>query len=177
MPVGRRAVGSSNRCIALSGCPTCITSKRKNTGKADYWNFLAAEYGLTRPVYYAGSLMRTGGHAFVLDGLDEQGFFHVNWGEGGSHDGYFRLDVLAQPVPADRRDEFVESGFFCHHEAIVCSPDPQPQVQLPDTLQLTGREIHVDSLFVAQTPLSGCHTPVTLVLVTLPTRCLPLRFI
>lgn len=131
---------------------------------ADYWNFLAAEIMAARPVYYAGSLMRTGGHAFVLDGLDEQGFFHVNWGEGGSHDGYFRLDVLAQPVPADRRDEFVESGFFCHHEAIVCSPDPQPQVQLPDTLQLTGREIHVDSLFVAQTPLSGCHTPVTLVL-------------
>lgn len=130
----------------------------------DYWNFLAAEIMAGRPVYYAGSLMRTGGHAFVLDGLDEQGFFHVNWGEGGSHDGYFRLDVLAQPVPADTRGDYVDTGFFCHHEAIVCSPDAQPQVQLPDSLQLTGLEIHIDSLFVTQTPLSGCHTPVTLVL-------------
>lgn len=41
-----------------------------------------------RPVYYAAS-SRTGGHAFVCDGMDSEGYLHVNWGWGGLSNGYF----------------------------------------------------------------------------------------
>ncbi len=46
-----------------------------------------------KPVIYAGS----GGsdsHAFVIDGVDSEGFFHVNWGWGGVADGYYDLTYL-----------------------------------------------------------------------------------
>jgi hypothetical protein len=36
----------------------------------------------------------SGGHAFVLDGYDDFGAFHFNWGWGGSADGYFMMDNL-----------------------------------------------------------------------------------
>lgn len=36
----------------------------------------------------------TGGHAFVCDGYGGNGFYHFNWGWGGSQDGYFRLFIL-----------------------------------------------------------------------------------
>ena len=128
-----------------------------------FWNYLAAEIMASRPVYYAGSLMRTGGHAFVLDGLDADGLFHVNWGYGGDFDGYFRLDVLAHPQPlADRRDQYVESGFFCNQEAITLCPDPVTDLLPPDTLARTGREVVVDSLYTAMVPVTGCHTPMFL---------------
>jgi hypothetical protein len=34
------------------------------------------------------------GHAFVLDGIDDRDYFHVNWGWGGVYDGFFTLDAL-----------------------------------------------------------------------------------
>ncbi len=45
------------------------------------------------PVLFRGS-STGGGHAFVVDGFDGEGLFHVNWGWGGGSDGFFRLTVL-----------------------------------------------------------------------------------
>lgn len=46
------------------------------------------------PVAYAGATS-TGAHAFVCDGYDGNGKFHINWGWGGYCDGYYVLSVLA----------------------------------------------------------------------------------
>lgn len=46
------------------------------------------------PIYYDGS-DRTGGHAFVLDGADEQGRYHFNWGWSGHYNGFFAFNNLA----------------------------------------------------------------------------------
>ena len=67
--------------------------------KADYsdraWDsLLCVEIDAARPVLYAG-YDEAGGHAFVLDGYDSLGMFHVNWGWGGSYDGYYTTDSLA----------------------------------------------------------------------------------
>jgi hypothetical protein len=45
-----------------------------------------------RPVLYKG--IGSGGHAFVLDGYQGTDYFHINWGWGGSYNGYFYLDDL-----------------------------------------------------------------------------------
>lgn len=54
---------------------------------AIYTNLM--DYG---PVYMSGQ--STGGHAFVIDGYSSDRFFHVNWGWGGTSDGYFRLTAM-----------------------------------------------------------------------------------
>lgn len=46
-----------------------------------------------RAVVYNGQ-SSGGGHAFVIDGYDGDELFHVNWGWGGSSDGFFALSVL-----------------------------------------------------------------------------------
>lgn len=130
-----------------------------------YWNFIAAELAARRPVYYAGSIMRTGGHAFVLDGIDENGMFHVNWGYGGSYDGYFRLDILAHPQPeGDRLDDYVETGFFCNQQAIAVHPDQVTDAFVPLPLDRRPDDVRVESLSFGATPVSGCSTPVRLCL-------------
>lgn len=45
------------------------------------------------PVIYDGDEM-AGGHSFICDGYDGNGYFHFNWGWGGMSDGYFILDAL-----------------------------------------------------------------------------------
>ncbi len=126
-----------------------------------YWQFLANEVMAHRPVYFAGSIEEGGGHAFVLDGLDTDGLFHVNWGYGGDFDGFFRLDVLwyAQPE-AERKDTYINSGFFCEHEAIVVGTEPLPDTLLPDTLQRDFTEVTVEAIRFADTPMTNRYTAV-----------------
>lgn len=50
-----------------------------------------------QPIYYTGS-DSTGGHAFIFDGVDTTGLYHINWGWGGSCDGYYPISNLA-PAP------------------------------------------------------------------------------
>lgn len=47
-----------------------------------------------RPVLYCGYTPNWEGHAFVCDGYDGNGFYHINWGWGGYGDGFYRLSVL-----------------------------------------------------------------------------------
>ena len=56
------------------------------------------EISSSRPVLFAGSAISpadgVGGHAFIIDGYDDKGYYHVNWGWGGLSDGYFQVSVL-----------------------------------------------------------------------------------
>ena len=73
------------------------------------------------PVYYDGSSY-TGGHAFVCDGYDGNGYFHFNWGWGGLSDGYYLLDTLN---PESQGIGGAEGGFNYQQSAIfnIRKPD------------------------------------------------------
>ena len=47
-----------------------------------------------RPVYISGSTVNQEGHAFVCDGMQSDGYLHINWGWNGSGNGYFVLSAL-----------------------------------------------------------------------------------
>lgn len=124
----------------------------------DYWNYIAANIMAARPIYYAGANLSTGGHAFVLDGLDDDGLFHVCWGSDGDYDGFFRLDVLSVCEPDYDRHDVVDTGYFCNQEALVVCPDEVNDVTLPDSIHRTGLEIAVDSLWLVDAPTNTCST-------------------
>ena len=61
----------------------------------EQWDsILINELKHNRPVLYTGFTMAMEGHAFVCDGYDGKGFYHINWGWGGNGDDYFRISVL-----------------------------------------------------------------------------------
>lgn len=61
---------------------------------SEEWNqLLRNELDNNRPVLYSGH-DTTGGHAFVCDGYDSDGQFHINWGWGSSCDGYYVIGQL-----------------------------------------------------------------------------------
>jgi hypothetical protein len=62
--------------------------------KMDEWDQLVyKELENARPIYYSGQ-SSGGGHAFVCDGYDGKGYYHINWGWGGYCDGYFKLELM-----------------------------------------------------------------------------------
>lgn len=67
--------------------------KRKNYSEEEWSEILDYEINNKRPVYYSG-YSKIGAHAFVVDGKDNNGFYHINWGWNGGSNGYFKLDSL-----------------------------------------------------------------------------------
>ncbi len=66
---------------------------RESYTTADWENLLYNELRANRPVVYRGT-KNPGGHAFVCDGCDASGLFHINWGWNSLSNGYFLLSDL-----------------------------------------------------------------------------------
>lgn len=101
--------GSGSQVLAWSSSSRCAENAFKNNFgykttidglyRDDYndadWNaLLMNELDNSRPILYAG-FGSAGGHAFVFDGYDDNGLYHINWGWGGMSNGYFTVDNLA----------------------------------------------------------------------------------
>lgn len=81
----------------------------------DWDSLLVSHLDRKIPMYYAGwSVPNLYGHAFVVDGYQGEGYYHFNWGWGGSYDGYFYTNEL---TPGG-------SNFNIAQELIIhCVPD------------------------------------------------------
>jgi len=90
----------------------------KNRYGHDEWvSLMKNEIDNDRPIIYGGyAADGSGGHSFVLDGYDSEDFFSVNWGWGGSSDGYFDIDILD---PYQQGIGGANSGFSVGQDAII----------------------------------------------------------
>ncbi len=80
------------------------------------------------PVIYNGTSI-DGGHSFVCDGYDGEGYFHINWGWDGLSDGYFLLDAL-NPDAQGTGGSAAEGGFNYSQDAYF---GIQPKTDNPNT--------------------------------------------
>ena len=87
-----------------------VTYYSRFSGSTEWENLLLTELQEGRPVVYGGN-DGTGaaGHCFNLDGHDGANMYHVNWGWGGSNNGYYRIDNL--------HDQYAD--YTQGHEAVV----------------------------------------------------------
>lgn len=59
---------------------------------------LKTELDELRPIYYSATTGEGAvGHAWLMDGYDSQGLFHMNWGWGGYGNGYYQLNFIVDP--------------------------------------------------------------------------------
>ena len=66
---------------------------RESFNTQSWEDTIYAELEAGRPVAYGGN-KQSAGHAFVCDGYDGDGRFHINWGWAGKSNGYFLLNLL-----------------------------------------------------------------------------------
>ena len=91
-----------------------VRTDYENNG-GDWDALMRSELDAARPIYYSGSNSNAG-HAFVFDGYDTNGYFHINWGWGGSSDGYFASTVLN---PSDQGAGSSEGGYNSGQMAVI----------------------------------------------------------
>ncbi len=73
--------------------PGMYTAFKQGHSDAEWDDLISDELNAGRPLIYTGS-SRTGGHAFVVDGYNTDGLYHVNWGWGGTYNGHYTLSNL-----------------------------------------------------------------------------------
>ena len=91
-------------------------SERKNYNNDEWHALLKSNLDKGMPMVYSGSPLDGGsGHAFNCDGYDKNGKFHMNWGWGGSSNGYYDIDNMTRVGAYD---------LSANHQ-IVCNIIPQ----------------------------------------------------
>lgn len=90
------------------------------------------------PILYGGGSMIGGGHSFICDGYDGNGYFHFNWGWTGMSNGYYTLDALN---PTSLGAGGGEGGGYNFTQDCVLGIQPptgKPVVEQPVTLVQCG---------------------------------------
>ncbi len=70
-----------------------------------------------RPVILTGQ-STGGGHAFICDGYDADGYFHINWGWGGTGNGYYLLNI-ANPHETGIGAGTSSDGYTMKQDALI----------------------------------------------------------
>lgn len=126
----KRTMSGKERYSDYTGVSTVVT--------ATWSGYLTTELDAGRPVLYNGS-GSSGGHAWVCDGYDATGKFHMNWGWGSLSDGYFTVNSLA---PAALGTGGGGSGNnFNTFQAIIVGIQPDSFNAVSDNMKLAA---HVD---------------------------------
>ena len=92
---------------------------RNNYSYTAWMDLIYSELVANRPVALGGQ-STGGGHSFICDGYkyDNADYFHINWGWGGSCDGYFQLSVL-QPWEQGIGGSSTLDGFSFGQDAVI----------------------------------------------------------
>ena len=102
--------------------PNIAFYKKKYFTDEEWYGIIDTELENRHPVLYGASTSKpdksySPGHRFIIDGRDENGLYHVNWGFTQDCNGYYDLNLLQ---PRGREDEF--EGFNID-PSIVCRID------------------------------------------------------
>jgi hypothetical protein len=100
-----------------------IVYKERADFTTEAWeNMIYNELAAGRPVILDGmtstSTILAEGHAFICDGYDGSGMFHINWGWNNGSDGYFLLNAL-NPPEQGTGGSYSGQGFNYDQAAIV----------------------------------------------------------
>lgn len=108
-----------------------VAYNRSSYSDLEWEGMVYEELECGRPVLYGG-FSNGGGHAFVCDGYDGDGLFHINWGWKGVYDGYFPLSSLDPYRP---RLESQDGYRYGQVLVTVARPDDQ---QIVDRTRFEG---------------------------------------
>ena len=86
------SIDAANAFIRYFYYPNATLLRRSHCSDEEWINSIKEDLDNSIPIYYVGYSSDVGGHAFVCDGYDSQGFFHFNFGWNGNADGYFTIN-------------------------------------------------------------------------------------
>lgn len=121
---GALSGNAANALVQYFGYPADVQIISRDYRTYDEWiTLIKNEIDTGRPILF-GAQSTGGGHEFVIDGYNTDGYFHVNWGWGGQSDGYFLIATL-NPYDGQGIGGGSDSGFKFMQDIIInVRPNP-----------------------------------------------------
>ena len=143
----------------LGYAPSVQYIRRAFYGIDEWEELIYNELSARRPVQYGGN-DDSGGHAFVCDGYDGDGMFHINWGWSGEDDGYYSLSVL-NPYYDASLGRATRLGFCRSHNAVIGIQPPSEGIvpPLPGRVEIYDISLASDSVVTYNFYLGGTTYP------------------
>lgn len=126
---------------------TCVVSRGSYT-LDDWTQLIYSELATGHPVAMSG-FSSGGGHAFVLDGFDGTGMFHINWGWGGYQNGYFMLTIMNPDDNTGIGASSSSDGYSMGQDIMLVRKPGEtatPGSDLPASLTMNDTRIEQDSI-------------------------------
>lgn len=114
-------------------------------GSEEWDSMIMTELKSGHPILYGGyNSAGKGGHRFILDGCDENGLYHFNFGWtipgwsflDGHGNGYYSLELLKPNF--EFFGENVDLGDFSYQQSMICNVSPATSGEHEDIFYLTG---------------------------------------
>lgn len=127
--------------------PTLIRGLQKKHFKDDEWvGLIRNELVNGRPFIFTG-FDQNAGHAWVCDGYDENNYYSMNWGWGGSYNGFYLLSNLSPGSGGIGSG----TGVFNDRQEILIGIQPglligEPMVTLVGDLTFNDTELNQSSI-------------------------------
>ena len=112
---------------------------RADFSMGEWDELLLDELRAQRPVLYTGYTCNWEGHAFVCDGYDGAGMYHINWGWGGYCDGYYRISLL-DPDGSGIGGSSTSDRFSISQSAIIGWSPEEVETNRPNVRVLSAAE-------------------------------------
>ncbi len=98
--------------------PNLIEDVDRSAFTLEEWtDLIDTELTNARPILYVGASY-SGGHAFVCDGSDGNGLYHINWGWSGSQNNYFDIAIL-NPEKGGAGSGNDADGYTCYNSMTI----------------------------------------------------------
>lgn len=129
----------------------CVQNRRGFTYE-EWTERLTEELLAGRPIVFAANSSDVG-HCFVIDGLNEEGLFHVNWGWGGWYNGYFDIGILNPEGTGIGGSSEVILGYCLNQGAVMqlCPEEGVGEYLCPLTCEPYGVWGELNDLYVGFT--------------------------
>ena len=151
-----RIVGNLKRAF---GYGTAECYDRLLFSPRNWHRMLQNELAEGRPLAYSGANMVMSGHAFNIDGVDTDGYYHVNWGYNGAYDGWYDLDWLNPWEPTDTLGTGIAEGMFSNQYALVMHPSADIKVLDSDTIDIEDIDVELREIKLLRQPDCIGHIP------------------
>jgi hypothetical protein len=83
----------------------------------EWMDIIDNEISNGRPILYSGVDATSGGHAFVFDGIDDNGLVHINWGWDGDANGFY--DIADLEPNADILSSSTDYHFNLYQDMVI----------------------------------------------------------
>ena len=148
---GALSGNAAQALVQYFGYPADVQILSRDYRTYDEWiTLIKNEIDAGRPVLF-GAQSTAGGHEFVIDGYNTDGYFHVNWGWGGNSDNYFLIATLN---PDDQGIGGGSDSGFKFMQDIIVNVRPNPTGNEREFYEICaegGLSINVSSSLLGRT--------------------------